>query len=133
MKITCQSCQSKYTVSDEKVQGKTVKIKCRKCGATIVVNSAGVTNGTAAADAASPSEPPRAAVRRDGGRRGADLFGGGGGMGVQSASDDVQANAPPHFNGSAQAASPSNDRMTGQRDENSVLFSLSALTAKAAP
>src|SRR5947209_1653857 len=39
MKITCQSCQSKYTVSDEKVQGKTVKIKCRKCGATIVVQS----------------------------------------------------------------------------------------------
>ena len=38
MKITCQSCQSKYTVSDEKVQGKTVKIKCRKCGATIIVN-----------------------------------------------------------------------------------------------
>ena len=43
MKITCQSCQSKYTVSDEKVQGKTVKIKCRKCGATILVNSGGVT------------------------------------------------------------------------------------------
>ncbi|EYF00824.1 zinc-ribbon domain-containing protein [Chondromyces apiculatus] len=41
MKITCQSCQSKYTVSDEKVQGKTVKIKCRKCGATILVNSSG--------------------------------------------------------------------------------------------
>ncbi|HVY48461.1 MAG TPA: zinc-ribbon domain-containing protein, partial [Minicystis sp.] len=42
MKITCQSCQSKYTVSDEKVQGKTVKIKCKKCGATIIVNSSGV-------------------------------------------------------------------------------------------
>lgn len=51
MKITCQSCQSKYTVSDEKVQGKTVKIKCRKCGATILVNSNGVTHGPA--DAAS--------------------------------------------------------------------------------
>ena len=44
MKITCQSCQSKYTVSDEKVQGKTVKIKCRKCGATIIVNSSGATS-----------------------------------------------------------------------------------------
>ncbi|MEJ7732487.1 MAG: zinc-ribbon domain-containing protein [Polyangiaceae bacterium] len=41
MKIICQTCQSKYTVSDEKVQGKTVKIKCRKCGATIMVNSSG--------------------------------------------------------------------------------------------
>lgn len=43
MKITCQSCQSKYTVSDDKVQGKTVKIKCRKCGSTIVVSSNGAT------------------------------------------------------------------------------------------
>jgi predicted Zn finger-like uncharacterized protein len=38
MKITCQSCASKYTIADEKVAGKTVKIKCKKCGATIVVN-----------------------------------------------------------------------------------------------
>jgi predicted Zn finger-like uncharacterized protein len=39
MKITCQSCQSKYNVADEKVQGKIVKIRCRKCGGTIVVNA----------------------------------------------------------------------------------------------
>jgi len=38
MKITCQSCQAKYTIADEKVAGKTVKIKCKKCGATIVVS-----------------------------------------------------------------------------------------------
>jgi predicted Zn finger-like uncharacterized protein len=50
MKITCQSCQSKYNVADEKVQGKIVKIRCRKCGATIVVNGTGgaSANGTAA-------------------------------------------------------------------------------------
>ena len=52
MKITCQSCQSKYNVADEKVQGKIVKIRCRKCGATIVVNGTGGasagTNGTTA-------------------------------------------------------------------------------------
>ena len=53
MKITCQSCQSKYTVSDEKVQGKTVKIKCRKCGATILVNSGGVTTEARPSDAVS--------------------------------------------------------------------------------
>jgi len=39
MKITCQSCQAKYTIADEKVVGKTVKIKCKKCGAAIVVNA----------------------------------------------------------------------------------------------
>ncbi len=50
MKITCQSCQSKYNVADEKVQGKIVKIRCRKCGATIVVQGSGgaATNGSAA-------------------------------------------------------------------------------------
>jgi len=38
MKIACQSCQAKYTIADEKVLGKVVKIRCKKCGATIVVN-----------------------------------------------------------------------------------------------
>jgi predicted Zn finger-like uncharacterized protein len=41
MKITCGSCAAKYTVSDDKVHGKTVKVKCRKCGAVIVVSSSG--------------------------------------------------------------------------------------------
>jgi predicted Zn finger-like uncharacterized protein len=229
MKITCQTCQSKYTVSDEKVQGKTVKIKCRKCGATILVNSSGATTSPAgAADAVSISttagelgvsflvnvaegdqrtmslpevvdaynasvvtadtyvwsdgmgdwqplgqvesivaalnsggaptatpepaayaapepapyappqaapyaaaaaapqpaaEPaPRAAARRDSGRRGPDLFGGG--MGGEEV-----ATSSPAFNGRA----PSPMAASGQREENSMLFSLSALTAKAAP
>ncbi len=38
MKIACQSCQAKYTIADEKVVGKVVKIRCKKCGTTIVVN-----------------------------------------------------------------------------------------------
>ncbi|WP_438001313.1 zinc-ribbon domain-containing protein [Sorangium sp. So ce185] len=228
MKITCQSCQSKYTVSDEKVQGRTVKIKCRKCGATILVNSSGVTTnggpadpvsgtsvpndgttylvnvadgdqrsmtiaeivasyqagvinaetyvwadgmadwqplgqvdtivaalhaGSAPASAAaqepapvqpqsvpSPAAPagptssgveavaaaaPRAAaVRRDPARPTQDLFGGSAGPEAhRPSSDDVATSAPLFKSGAA----------PGQRDENSMLFSLSALTAKAAP
>ena len=38
MKITCQACAAKYTIADDKVAGKVVKIRCKKCGATIVVN-----------------------------------------------------------------------------------------------
>jgi predicted Zn finger-like uncharacterized protein len=38
MKISCQSCQAKYTIADEKVLGKVVKIRCKKCGSTIVIN-----------------------------------------------------------------------------------------------
>jgi predicted Zn finger-like uncharacterized protein len=54
MKITCQSCQSKYNVADEKVQGKIVKIRCRKCGATIVVQG----NGGAATNGSGPAAGP---------------------------------------------------------------------------
>jgi predicted Zn finger-like uncharacterized protein len=61
MKITCQSCQSKYNVADEKVQGKIVKIRCRKCGATIVVNGTeggAATNGTPTETASVGPQPP---------------------------------------------------------------------------
>src|SRR5258705_10211945 len=39
MKITCQACQSKYTIADDKIQGKVAKIRCRKCGATVLVDA----------------------------------------------------------------------------------------------
>jgi predicted Zn finger-like uncharacterized protein len=49
MKITCQACAAKYTIADEKVLGKVVKIRCKKCGATIVIN--GSDSAGAGADA----------------------------------------------------------------------------------
>jgi predicted Zn finger-like uncharacterized protein len=58
MKITCQSCQSKYNVADDKVTGKIVKIRCRKCGATIVVDG---TSAAAAGGHATPSGASSAA------------------------------------------------------------------------
>ncbi|MGO9838052.1 MAG: zinc-ribbon domain-containing protein [Polyangiaceae bacterium] len=51
MKISCQSCQAKYTIADDKVLGKIVKIRCKKCGETIVVNGAGGTGDAVAASA----------------------------------------------------------------------------------
>jgi len=54
MKIACQSCQAKYTIADEKVVGKVVKIRCKKCGATIVVN--GQDGGQAGVAAEEPTE-----------------------------------------------------------------------------
>ncbi|MGD0527463.1 MAG: zinc-ribbon domain-containing protein [Polyangiaceae bacterium] len=56
MKITCQACAAKYTIADEKVLGKIVKIRCKKCGATIVVNG----NDPSASAGAGSSEPARA-------------------------------------------------------------------------
>ena len=37
MKIVCGSCGAKYSIADEKVQGKVFKIRCRKCSHVIVV------------------------------------------------------------------------------------------------
>jgi predicted Zn finger-like uncharacterized protein len=55
MKITCQACQAKYTIADEKVLGKVVKIRCKKCGATIVVNG---NDPTAVTTSSAPPEAP---------------------------------------------------------------------------
>ncbi len=48
MKIVCESCQAKYSISDDKVRGKVFKIRCKKCSHVIVVRGA----DDAAADAA---------------------------------------------------------------------------------
>jgi predicted Zn finger-like uncharacterized protein len=47
MKIVCDACQAKYSISDDKVQGKVFKIRCKKCSNIIVVRG-----GASAAEAA---------------------------------------------------------------------------------
>jgi predicted Zn finger-like uncharacterized protein len=49
MKIVCDSCATKYSISDDKVRGKVFKIRCKKCSHIIVVRG---TNDAAAAPAA---------------------------------------------------------------------------------
>src|SRR4051812_3808562 len=49
MKIVCDSCGTKYSISDDKVRGKVFKIRCKKCSHIIVVRG---TNEAAAAPAA---------------------------------------------------------------------------------
>ena len=38
VKISCPACAAKYSIADEKVQDKLAKIRCRKCGTTIVID-----------------------------------------------------------------------------------------------
>lgn len=59
MKITCHSCGAKYTVSDTRVQGRKVKIRCKNCSTTIVVDG---TQGIPAVHSAVASSPPEAAA-----------------------------------------------------------------------
>ncbi len=47
MKIVCDSCGAKYSIADEKVQGKVFKIRCKKCSNVIVVKG---TDDAAAGD-----------------------------------------------------------------------------------
>jgi predicted Zn finger-like uncharacterized protein len=240
MKITCQACAAKYTIADDKVAGKVVKIRCKKCGATIVVNGNEASAGAGAAEqprfdyasqgaqgegwtvnvadgdqrtmtdqeiagayhqgvvtdetfcwkdgmndwlplreieplyaicnatraAAPPEEDEGAtkiqqsgadmfgagqpafaapsdagnggggmftdasplAARRAGGRAGADLFSGAAAAGGE---DDVMTSAPAGMPQAHQREA--DDKLTGARNENSVLFSLNALTSKAGP
>ena len=52
MKIVCDACQAKYSISDDKVQGKVFKIRCKKCSNIIVVRGSG---GGAAEPAPQPA------------------------------------------------------------------------------
>jgi predicted Zn finger-like uncharacterized protein len=38
VKIACPSCAAKYSIADDKVQNRLAKIRCRKCGTTIVID-----------------------------------------------------------------------------------------------
>ncbi|MBA3539829.1 MAG: zinc-ribbon domain-containing protein, partial [Deltaproteobacteria bacterium] len=53
MKIVCDACQAKYSISDDKVQGKVFKIRCKKCSNIIVVRGGG---GGAAEAAPAPTQ-----------------------------------------------------------------------------
>lgn len=70
MKVQCGQCPAKYAVSDERVQDKKVRIHCKRCGASIVVDGkvepALVTSTPARRSvrpASSPPESPPPPVR----------------------------------------------------------------------
>ncbi len=58
MKFLCEQCKAKYQIADEKAAGKTVRMKCRKCGHLIEVRA---TVGDAIAPSAEEPLGPAAA------------------------------------------------------------------------
>jgi predicted Zn finger-like uncharacterized protein len=62
VKFLCDQCKAKYQISDDKVAGKTVRMKCRKCGHLIEVRAAVTETSVAGAlrEGSSSSEPPPA-------------------------------------------------------------------------
>lgn len=70
MKISCPSCSAKYSIADEKVQSRLAKIRCRKCGTSIVIDGNVSPAHVYAADgpaAAGAVEAPAAAAAPSGG------------------------------------------------------------------
>ena len=57
MKVTCQACSAQYTIADDKVRGRKVKIRCKACQTPIVVDGQ---NPAAEAAGTGLSEPPPA-------------------------------------------------------------------------
>jgi predicted Zn finger-like uncharacterized protein len=53
MKVTCDSCNAQYTIADDKVSGRRVKVKCKSCGNTLVVDGTALGRQAQAAPAAS--------------------------------------------------------------------------------
>lgn len=186
MKITCQSCQSKYTIADEKIHGKVARIRCRKCGETIEVDGTRLgaeesevaqhTDGPASSDAVwtvniadddqRTMTLPELVDAYHSGLVTAETYLWADGMtdwvplaevpevvaalgsGMPPAADDAEPvrdsmfHEPPadssrteeteHDGGAySQGSATSTPQPLGARDEQSVLFSLSALTASA--
>jgi len=67
MKLTCQACQARYTLADDKVRGKLVKIRCRKCGAIVIAQGGALDEPTpvAAHPASEASSEERTGERRE--------------------------------------------------------------------
>lgn len=60
MKVSCQACGAKYTIADDKVRGRKVKIRCKSCGTPIVVDGQNASEPAEAGAAAVSVTPPPA-------------------------------------------------------------------------
>jgi predicted Zn finger-like uncharacterized protein len=70
MKFVCDKCRTKYTIADEKVRGKVLKIRCKNCGNIIEVREPTVRPSAAARATNKPStQGVLKAMSRHGGTR----------------------------------------------------------------
>src|SRR5579859_7405877 len=60
MKFVCDRCKTKYTIADEKVRQKVLKIRCKNCQQIIVVREPAAGEETGVGEAPVAPSPPRA-------------------------------------------------------------------------
>src|SRR5262245_34646858 len=58
MKFVCERCHTRYSIADEKVRQKILKIRCKTCEHVITVREPAATAPSPAAAAPSPPPPP---------------------------------------------------------------------------
>ena len=75
MRFACEQCQTKYSIPDERVRGKILKIRCKTCGCLISVSESGARTTSVGEPAADPGQSTAGLDIRD--QLGND--GGGGG------------------------------------------------------
>lgn len=143
MKINCSNCSARYSIADEKVAGRVVKVRCKKCGDAIVVRGdeavwhssidgeqlGPFTSGELGAHLGGNGS---AFVWREGfcgwveARDVADLAH----LFDQGATDLFAPQESEIFASSEEPVTPTEaSHLTGERNESSVLFSLSNLSA----
>ncbi|HEU5055570.1 MAG TPA: GYF domain-containing protein, partial [Kofleriaceae bacterium] len=63
MKFHCDRCKTRYSIADERVRGKILKIRCKNCSAVITVKEGGQVAAPPIPAAAQPARPGAAAAR----------------------------------------------------------------------
>lgn len=58
MKFVCDRCQTRYSISDEKVRGKVLKIRCKTCSNIVVVRETSQAAAQAVVNAPAATTPP---------------------------------------------------------------------------
>lgn len=58
MKFYCDNCQTKYSIADEKVRGKVLKVRCKKCSHVITVREASAPAAASRPLRSAASAPP---------------------------------------------------------------------------
>jgi predicted Zn finger-like uncharacterized protein len=97
MKFLCGSCRTKYQISDDKVRGKILTIRCKKCGSKILVREslARDAEGGAALAPVAGSEPDAAPVGSNGGAALAAAYEAGMARGPDGEADDMPTSIAP--------------------------------------
>jgi predicted Zn finger-like uncharacterized protein len=68
MKFVCDRCQTKYSIADDKVRGKVLKVRCKTCQNVITVREPGTRSSVGGLAPVRPSQRPSAPVQALGGQ-----------------------------------------------------------------